>query len=61
MGINNSGNGLTIQHKSGKQNQNANALSRNPVDSTVSAVAAERETELLEEEALCSFQKEDPD
>ena len=38
---------LTIQHKPGKKNQNADALSRNPVDATVGALAAiEGEEEL---------------
>lgn len=55
---------LTIRHKSGKQNQNADALSRNPVNSTVGAVAVdelEEDESMLDMEELCSMQKKDPD
>ena len=60
---------LAIRHKPGKKNQNADALSRNPVasDVTVNAVSVPEETEtvkadeVLDMEVLRSQQQEDAD
>lgn len=58
---------LTICHKSGKNNQNADALSRNPVDSAVGIVIASDEKgdaavkSTLDVEELRMIQQEDSD
>ena len=60
---------LVICHKPGKKNQNADALSQNPVtnDVTVNAVSVPEETEtvnadeVLDMEVLHSQQQEDAD
>ena len=54
---------LTIKHKAGRENLNADALSRNPVHvSVVSAVSADCDQSLLPDvTAIQEEQKKDPD
>ena len=54
---------LTIRHKAGRENSNADALSRNPIDaSVVSAVSADSDQSLLPDvTALRDEQKKDPE
>ena len=54
---------LTIKHKAGQENSNADALSRNPVDtSSVCAVSADSDQSLLPDVAvLKEEQKKDPE
>lgn len=54
---------LTIKHKAGRENSNADALSRNPVDvSVVNAVSADSDQSLLPDvTALQEEQKKDPE